>query len=138
MVLMNVSACGNSAPEVKRKDVDIYGTTYTVPEDWLVEEMNDTSTVIYCQKGKPESVDNAIFVTQIKNVLSGAAYYSQSETYVGLLKNTMISNGQVGSDYTEKEYDKPETAGVCLKEVKDGVEVDMYIFMNNYMDAVVI
>ena len=138
MVLMNVSACGNSAPEVKRREVEIYGTTYTVPEDWLVEEMNDTSTVIYCQKEKPESVDNAIFVTQIKNVLNGAAYYSQSETYVELLKNTMISNGQVGSDCTETDYDKPETAGVCLKGVKDGVEVDMYIFMNNYTDAVVI
>ncbi len=66
MVLMNVSACGNSAPEVKRREVELYGTTYTVPEDWLVEEMNDTSTVIYCQKEKPESVDNAIFVTQKK------------------------------------------------------------------------
>ena len=127
------------------KEVDIFGTKYTIPDDWKVDKIqeshNSRSVMVYMQQEKPEKIYNAIAITEVDNVLTGATEYSQSRFYIDQLSEDMrkqFFKGVSPKKITIENCDKPETAGSVIKGDNGEMHYEIYCFMNNKTNSVMI
>ena len=119
------------------KDVEIYGTVYTIPEDWYTEVIDENNTAIYFSTEKTERANDKIVITRLPDVWDGGTSYADSEevvrkkAYEDELKLFDKNSGW-------QEWNKEETAGRYAAGEKGYYSLETWIFMNSYTDAVVI
>lgn len=116
------------------KEVEIYGTTYFIPEDFLVEEQDDHTTVIYFQSEKPDPVTDALVIRLLPDVWDGGTEYADSRKCIEQLERER--GGQFDKHTGWSEYDKKETAGATISGDAGKYYETIYLFMNSYKDAV--
>ncbi len=138
LIVLVAFGCGSSKEKaVVTKQVEIFGTKYTIHEGWTVDQSSEDTTIIYYTDEKPEKLADAIMITCIKGVLHNGTQYYQSREYVTLLKDTVL-NSILDKVNLEIDYDKEKTAGLMCQGEKNGFENTVYFFMNNYTDALLI
>lgn len=138
----------DNIPAEETKEVEIYGTTYTLNKDWLVLDKGNDTTWIYFQDTEPEKIENVIFVSVYDGVyidnleeakkdgLTEADIVSRQNIIDNTFKSfkeSLIAAGIVSSTYSEEIYDLPKTPVMYLKGVdQNGWNNEVYLFMNDY------
>ena len=117
-----------------RKAAVIYGTTYIIPKDFLVEDNGDNTTTIYFQSEKTDPVTDKIVITLLPDVWDGGTEYADSEKCIEELKKSMNYQFDKFGGWTK--YDKEETAGAECDGDEGYYYRINYLFMNSYTDAV--
>jgi len=124
-------------PKAGMKEVEIYGTVYTIPEDWCVEEINENNTAIYFETPKPENAYDRLIITLFPDAWDGGTSYDDSETCVRLRADEDEWN-LFDKHGGWQEWNKEETAGRYTYGEKFHDSLETWIFMNSYTDTVVI
>ena len=137
LFLVVFSGCSQKESDVVTKEVEIFGTKYTIHDDWTVDKSSENTMIIYYVNEKPEKIDDAVMITLIPDKLKNGKQYYQSEEYISLLKNSLLPN-LLEKVEKEERCDKEKTAGIMCKGQKNGFDITVYFFMNNYTDAVLI
>ena len=140
-----LTACGNGYSVGKPKEINIFDTKYSIPENWLVENYTSNnhseSMIVYMSEEKPEKIYSSIVITRVGGVLKGTSSYAQAMGYLSLLSDSMAAGiFKTTKDKLEVEpYNKKETPGIVMKgSASGGMYHEVYMFMNSKEDAVMI
>ena len=126
------------------KEVEIGGTTYTIKEDWLVEDKGEGQAWIYCQDTVPEKIHNIIMISSYENLSEEVAASGLGtrdlirNTILPEFKQSLRKTEMVQDDYVEEYFDLPETPVLHLKGQMNINQHDVYLFMNDYTHLVMV
>ncbi len=120
------------------KEVEISGTTYTIKENWLVEDKGGGETWIYFQDTVPEKIHNIMMISTYQNLSEevaasglGTREFIKDQVLPGFVQ-TLKGSEMVQDDYVEERFDLPETPVIHLKGQMNINQHDVYLFMNDY------
>lgn len=160
MGLLVLYGCGdnkNSSDETESEEVsnmisvNIFDNTYTIPESWLVEEVEATGNVkekfIYFESPKPKEFENVVTMLLFTDVLSDGdenSSYSVSEDVIDqlfpYLLPSIFPNENDQKNCTTCDYNLKESAGLYIEgtNTEANYETECYVFFNNFKDILLI
>ena len=126
-----------------KQEVNLYGTVYSIPRNWLVDTDIPTTgdieqTHIFMENPRPDDPDDFISIIIFYNVLSGEADYSISEEALSRCVSSFLPSIFPNSDDRENativDYNKKETAGKHIEGIKtdSNQQIDNYLFFNSF------
>ena len=157
----HVTAYADSESTISTKQVDIFGTKYTVHDDWIVEKKENNPDSPFYQVSFPDpnnpseiQKDNAFLISRIEvirydNLEQGKANgVSETDRWPRHLivertfqefKDSLLSSGMITDHYNSEIFDLPETPVLHLSGITESGQAapegqyhELYLFMNDY------